>query len=69
MKTYKMVMNKLESPSPLGYSCAGEVIEVADDIKHLKVGDFVACGGLTANHSEIVVVPKKLCVKIRFELL
>jgi len=64
MKTYKMVMNKLESPNPLGYSCAGEIIEVADDIKHLNVGDFVACGGQTANHSEVVVVPKNLCVKI-----
>ncbi len=64
MKTYKMVMNKLASPNPLGYSCAGEIIEVADDIKHLKVGDFVACGGMTANHAEIVVVPKNLCVKI-----
>jgi len=64
MKTYKMVMNKLESPNPLGYSCAGEIIAIADDIKHLKVGDFVACGGQTANHSEVVVVPKNLCVKI-----
>lgn len=64
MKTYQMVMNKLESPNPLGYSCAGEVIAVADDIKHLKVGDFVACGGATANHSEVVVVPKNLCVKV-----
>lgn len=64
MKTYNMVMNKLETPNPMGYSCAGEVIEVADDIKHLKVGDFVACGGMTANHSEIVVVPKNLCVKV-----
>lgn len=64
MKTYKMVMNKLESPSPLGYSCAGEVIGVGEDIKHIKVGDFVACGGLTANHAEIVSVPKNLCVKI-----
>ncbi len=64
MKTYKMVMNKLEAPNPLGYSCAGEVIAVADDIKDLKIGDFVACGGQTANHSEVVVVPKNLCVKI-----
>lgn len=64
MKTYQMVMNKLETPNPLGYSCAGEVIEVADDIKHIKVGDFVACGGQTANHSDVVVVPKNLCVKI-----
>lgn len=64
MKTYNMVMNKLETPNPMGYSCAGEVIEVADDIKHLKVGDFVACGGATANHAEVVVVPKNLCVKV-----
>ncbi len=64
MKTYNMVMNKLETPNPMGYSCAGEVIEVADDIKHIKVGDFVACGGLTANHSEVVVVSKNLCAKI-----
>ena len=64
MKTYSMVMNKLETPNPLGYSCAGEVIEVADDIKHIKVGDFVACGGMTANHSEVVVVPKNLCAKV-----
>ena len=64
MKTYNMVMNKLETPNPMGYSCAGEVIEVADDIKHIKVGDFVACGGATANHAEVVVVPKNLCVKV-----
>lgn len=64
MKTYKMVMNKLAAPNPLGYSCAGEIIGLAADIKHLKVGDFVACGGQTANHSEVVVVPKNLCVKI-----
>lgn len=64
MKTYKIVMNKLETPSPLGYSCSGEIIAVADDITEFAVGDFVACGGNTANHSEIVVVPKNLCVKI-----
>src|SRR4051812_36715362 len=31
--TYRMVMNRLEAPSPLGYSCAGEVIAVADDVR------------------------------------
>lgn len=64
MKTYQMVKNKLESPSPLGYSCAGEVIAVAEDITEFNVGDVVACGGNTANHSEVVVVPKNLCVKV-----
>jgi predicted dehydrogenase/threonine dehydrogenase-like Zn-dependent dehydrogenase len=62
--TYDLVMNKLEAPSPLGYSCAGEVIAVAEDIHDLKPGDFVACGGQGAYHSEIVAVYRNLCVKI-----
>ena len=43
--TYDFVINKLEAHSPLGYSCAGEVIGVSEGIKNFKVGDFVACGG------------------------
>jgi hypothetical protein len=43
LNTYKMVMNKLESPASLGSSCAGEVI-VANDVSEFKIGDFVACG-------------------------
>src|SRR5438445_11217128 len=39
--TYKMVMNKLDAPSPLGYSCAGEVIGIAEDITEFKIGDKV----------------------------
>jgi len=62
--TFKMVMNKLESPSPLGYCCAGEVIAVASDVKDFRIGDFVACGGNTAVHAEVVAVPVNLCVKI-----
>lgn len=65
VQTYRAVMKKLEAYSPLGYSCAGEIIEVADDVKDFKVGDLVACGGLTANHAEIVSVPVNLCVKLR----
>ncbi len=63
--TYQMVMNKLEAPSPLGYSCAGEVMAVADDVTGFKAGDFVACGGNTANHAEVVSVPVNLAVKIQ----
>lgn len=65
VQTYRTVMKKLEAYSPLGYSCAGEVIEVADGVKEFKVGDLVACGGLTANHAEVVSVPVNLCVKLR----
>lgn len=64
VQTYRAVTKKLEAYSPLGYSCAGEVIEVADDVTEFKVGDLVACGGLTACHAEIVSVPVNLSVKL-----
>ncbi|MEO5571348.1 MAG: bi-domain-containing oxidoreductase [Bacteroidia bacterium] len=64
VNTYKMVMNKLEAPASLGYSCAGEVIDVAQDVSEFKIGDLVACGGNSASHSEVVAVPKNLCVKV-----
>ena len=62
--TYKLMMNKLDSPSPLGYSCSGEVIAIADDITEFKIGDKVACAGAGAVHAEVVAVPKNLCVKL-----
>ncbi|OQB65797.1 MAG: putative 4,5-dihydroxyphthalate dehydrogenase [Bacteroidetes bacterium ADurb.Bin141] len=64
MNTYKMVMNKLDAPSALGYSTAGEVIAVADDVVDFRVGDIVACGGNSAVHAEVVAVPVNLCVKV-----
>jgi predicted dehydrogenase/threonine dehydrogenase-like Zn-dependent dehydrogenase len=63
-ETYKLMMNKLDAPSALGYSCAGEVIAVADDVTEFKVGDKVACAGAGAVHAEVVAVPKNLCVKL-----
>ncbi|TVR39099.1 MAG: oxidoreductase [Cryomorphaceae bacterium] len=62
--TYKMVMNKLEAPSALGYSCAGEVIAIADDVRGFRVGDRVACAGGSAVHAEVVAVPENLCAKV-----
>lgn len=65
VQTYRTVMKKLDAYSPLGYSCAGEVVEVADDVTEFKVGDKVACAGAGyANHAEIVSVPVNLCVKL-----
>lgn len=66
-QTYKTVMNKLDSPSPLGYSCVGEVIEVGRDVKNFKVGDFAACAGASAVHSEVVSVPINLAVKLKMQ--
>ncbi len=63
-ETYKLMMNKLDSPSPLGYSCSGEIIAVADDITEFKIGDKVACAGAGAVHAEVVAIPKNLCVKL-----
>jgi polar amino acid transport system substrate-binding protein len=64
LNTYRMVMNKLDAPSSLGYSCAGEVIAVASDVSDFKIGDRVACGGNGAIHAEVVAVPVNLCVKL-----
>jgi predicted dehydrogenase/threonine dehydrogenase-like Zn-dependent dehydrogenase len=63
--TYRKVMNKLDSLSPLGYSLVGEVIEVGRGVENLKVGDIVACGGAGyANHAEVNFIPKNLCTKV-----
>jgi polar amino acid transport system substrate-binding protein len=62
--TYNLVMNKLEAPSALGYSCSGEVIDVGRNVTGFKTGDYVACGGSTAVHADVVAVPVNLCVKL-----
>ncbi|WP_369997302.1 bi-domain-containing oxidoreductase [Winogradskyella sp.] len=65
VQTYRAVMKKLDAYSPLGYSCAGEVVEVGEGVTEFEVGDKVACAGAGyANHAEIVSVPVNLCVKL-----
>lgn len=65
IQTYRAVMKKLDAYSPLGYSSAGEVVEVGEDVTEFEVGDLVACAGAGyANHAEIISVPKNLCVKL-----
>jgi polar amino acid transport system substrate-binding protein len=64
-ETYDLVMNKLEAASPLGYSCAGEVIAVGKNSKSFRAGDRVACGGDGAFHADVVCVPENLCVKLK----
>lgn len=64
-KTLQTVNTRLDAPSPLGYSSAGEVVAVGGLVKGVQVGDRVACGGAGyANHAEFVAVPKNLVVKI-----
>ena len=63
--TLEKVFAKLDTPIPLGYSCAGKVIEIGANVSGVSIGDRVACGGAGyANHSEINYIPKNLFVKI-----
>jgi predicted dehydrogenase/threonine dehydrogenase-like Zn-dependent dehydrogenase len=63
--TLSRVFDKLDSPTSLGYSCAGTVVEAARDAGSFTIGDRVACAGQNyASHAEMIYVPKHLCVKI-----
>ncbi len=65
MNTLEKVFNKLDTPIPLGYSCAGNVMEIGKNISGISIGDRVACGGAGyANHSEVNYIPKNLFVKV-----
>lgn len=62
---YQKVINRLEQLTPLGYSIAGEVVAIADDVGEFSVGDMVAAGGAGfANHAEYNFVPRNLAVAI-----
>jgi predicted dehydrogenase/threonine dehydrogenase-like Zn-dependent dehydrogenase len=63
--TFKVIRNLMDSPIPLGYSCAGEIIAVGEDATEFAPGDRIACAGLNfANHAEIDYVPRNLAVKL-----
>ena len=65
ISAFQQAMGRLEKREPLGYSSAGTVISVSEDISGIKVGDRVACAGAGyANHADVAFVPKNLCVKV-----
>jgi predicted dehydrogenase/threonine dehydrogenase-like Zn-dependent dehydrogenase len=58
------VRTRLDQPTALGYSSAGTVIGVADDVSDIRVGDRVACAGAGyAVHAEFACVPRLLVAK------
>ena len=65
MATYKKVMNKLDSYTPLGYSLCGVIIEVGAGAEEFKVGQLVAAAGNEfALHAEYNWIPVNLCAAV-----
>ena len=61
--TYRKVMNRLDSYTPLGYSLCGIVEELGSDVDEFTVGQRLACAGNRyALHAEFNWVPTNLCV-------
>ena len=65
LNTFAAVRDKMVASQALGYSAAGTVTAVADDVSEFQVGDRVACAGVGfASHAEVLSVPKNLCVHL-----
>ncbi|HEV7663939.1 MAG TPA: oxidoreductase, partial [Chloroflexota bacterium] len=64
--TVEAVRSRLDVAIPLGYSCAGTVLDVGPRAQSaFAIGDRVACAGAgQANHAEIVAVAKNLTVRV-----
>jgi predicted dehydrogenase/threonine dehydrogenase-like Zn-dependent dehydrogenase len=63
--TYKKVMNRLDSYTPLGYSLCGVVIEVGQGAEEFSVGQLVAAAGNEyALHAEYNWIPVNLCAAV-----
>ena len=59
------VRNRMETPTPLGYSAAGVIVELDKGNTRFRVGDRVACAGAEcANHAEYIAMPDLLMSKI-----
>lgn len=65
LNTFASVRDKMVASQALGYSAAGVVAAVAEDVSEFQIGDRVACAGVGyASHAEVLSVPKNLCVHL-----
>lgn len=65
LSTYTAVKAKLDGATALGYSAAGIVAAVGDEVSGFKAGMRVACAGAGfASHAELITVPQNLCVRL-----
>lgn len=63
--TARSVRSRLAEDLPLGYSAAGQVIEVGAAVAGLRAGQLVATGGAgKANHADYQAVPGLLCAVV-----
>lgn len=64
-RTWSMISGQLAAGNATGYSAAGVVLEVGEDITDLVAGDEVACAGAqAAHHAEVIRVPRNLVVPV-----
>src|SRR5436190_523036 len=69
MNTYTAVKAKLDGTTALGYSAAGIVAAVGEEVSGFRVGDRVGCAGAGyASHAEMISVPQNLCVRLPDEI-
>jgi predicted dehydrogenase/threonine dehydrogenase-like Zn-dependent dehydrogenase len=67
--TLETIRGRLDVAIPLGYSCAGVVVDVGEQVETFKKGDRVACAGAgQASHAEYVAVAKNLTVRVPDEV-
>jgi predicted dehydrogenase/threonine dehydrogenase-like Zn-dependent dehydrogenase len=61
VNTAQAAFNRLDQPMALGYSSAGTIVALGEDLQGFQVGQRVACaGGGYAVHAEYNVVPRHL---------
>jgi predicted dehydrogenase len=65
LRTYKRISGQLAAGTPTGYSAAGVVVGLGEDVDGFAVGDRVACAGAgIANHAEVISVPVNLAARV-----
>src|SRR5579871_3327047 len=65
LSAVQAVRSRLDQPQSPGYSSAGTVIAVGEDVTDIQAGDRVACAGAgIAVHAEIACVPRLLLARI-----
>jgi predicted dehydrogenase len=65
LTAFEAVRGRLAEPVPLGYSSAGTVVALGEDMASFRVGERVACaGGGYAVHAEFAIVPRNLLARL-----